>query len=580
MRKPHPTALAVTLALASGAAFAQTPGAASETPGPSAGEPSASPEPTSPRPAADRAPSKKPHGIRTILVVDDPDGGAMTRQLTLSAAMLYASMASAADEVGLYAASAETARVPPVAVRGGEVFARLREVLGSLPDARPASFTEATDFALKALGPPRPGVVDAVVILAHSPKVGPPTPRITPDLAERLAERKIVVFVVAFGTRAEPAAYAALVTPTGGEGFKVARGVDLKRAFGDIHTRLHESDALPVVGDRIVLDESISEATVVVPKKSRKEKNELVTPGDRVLSAKTKYPGVDWTSFAEYDLVRIEKPEAGTWRVRQPSELGGIVGLVNASELWLEVAISPRRPMAGTPVTIVAHLERGGRLVDSYAQLKHLVIEAEITDPAGRMRPLRLERGDHGHFRGELVPEGEGYHEVRLSAFSPDVQRERRATFLVHPTCFVGQFEKGDRLVTVDLRPSCPRFSELYAELVVERDGLAVATLGFDRVGRQLRVLAPPPDLGKSHTLRVKIRAVTEDGLSLESDGGGPFTDRARDPTLLDYIGAVLKRLALLNVPVVVGVLGLAAVRQARRGARHRYGELDEGEDA
>ena len=600
MRHTTASALLFSWVLGAGTASAQAPsppapGGAPETPSPVAAPKAntssaeagagAEPPPGEARPAAAESgpstpppPSRKPTSIRTLLVVDDPHGGVMTRQLSLSASMLYASMANRADELGVYVDSSRALRLGLGPLADPSTFSRIREGMQGLPDARSAPFGKVVEYAQRVFGGPRPGVVDAVVVLAHAPQTGVSKPKIPPSAAEDFNKLRLPVFVVAFG-RADVDGYRPLVEATNGQAFKVTDGSQLKTAFSAIFTRLHNTEVLPVVGDRVVLDESIDEATLVVPKDKNGGRNQLVTPGDRVVGARSKYPGVRWSSFPEYDLVRIEKPEAGTWRVRQPSKKGGIVGHVNESGLQLRVRVGPRRPLLREVTRIQAFLERDGQVISSYAQVKHLVMEAEVTDPAGRMQSVRLERTEGGMFKGELQNTLEGYHEVELSAFSPEVQRRRHLTYLVHPLCFKGRFDRETRHIEVELGPSCPRFVKLFAELKVERGEEVVYAEGFERSGRILQVVAPPPPLGEDQVLRIAIHGETAEGFVLRSEGGGPYEDPARKPTILDYILAVGQRWLLLNIPVVVGLLGALAVRHSRMSARRRLEDFEEEED-
>lgn len=508
---------------------------------------------------------------RVLLVVDDPDGGAMTRQLTQSAALLFASMSDRNDEVGLYVESTPPVRLSPQPV--AMAISGMRAAIGSITEARPAAFGNVIEYAAQAFGAARPGTRNAIVVIAHSPREGEASPEISPEVISQLERWKMPAYVVTFGGRAKPEAYASLTRATGGQGFGVLKGADLKAAFNAMLSKLHDVEGLPVVGDRLVLDDSVKVATVVVPK-GEGGKVRIVTPSERILGSKTKYPGVDWQTFDEYDLVRIENPEAGTWRVRQPAKSdGGIVGRVE-SELELRVAVGPRSPMVGDTSWIEAYLERNGKTLDAYATLKHMVFEAEILDPSGRMRPVRLERGEAGRFRAEIVNDLEGYHEVKLSVFSPEIQRERRLSYRVNPACFIGSVQEGIQpTVTVHMSPTCPRFAELYAKLTVLHDGEKLSESYFERSGQTLHATSPAPELGQAHELRVSIQARTMDGHDIKSDGGGPYKVAARDPTMLDYVLAVGKRLALLNVPFLVGGIGMVVVRQKKKGGKSAKSE-------
>lgn len=529
-------------------------------------EPEPAPKKVEPEPTPKKVEPEDsgPVKSRTVVVVEDPDGGPMTKQLTLSATMLYASMANPEDTLGLFVDGGNPQRLALAKMREPASLGSLRSALEASKPAA-ASFADAAMFTSRALAGTPPRTHDGVIVFVHAPAPGDEAfePKLSPSALASLEKAKAPVFVLTFGKRVDPKAYEVLAEKTGGEMFPVVSGADLKQAFAAIFAKLHDTETLPVVGDRIVMDGSIDEATLVVAKGNR-----IRTPGDRVLNAKSKYPGVEWSSFADYDLVRIKKPAKGNWKVEGPDSEQA-VGIIGASKMTLHVEVGPRRPMVGDHSVISAWLTEDGRIVDAYARLKHMVMEAEVTDPSGRLHPVRLQRGEGGRFRGEIDNEIRGYHEVKLTAFSPEVRRERRLTYLVNPGCFSGSVvEEPVLTVKVDLASSCPSFAELYAVLAVKVDGEIVERLGFKRSGRQLVANPHPPPLGQKHELVVQIKGRTMDGHEVRSAADGPFSIKAPDPTLMDYISAVGSRLALLNLPVLLGALGLVAVRQTRKGAR------------
>ena len=522
-------------------------------------------EATQPEPKAE---AKKPRVIRTLMVIDDPDGGAITRQLSLSAMMLYAGMADQDDELGLFVEAAEPIRMAPKPLSEAGYFAKLRSELRGLGSPEPTRFASSIDFLVEAFGAPREETADAIIIVAHAPPDdGAAATEIPSFVSEKLKERRLMTFVVTLGPRAKPDLYKPLVDATGGEVYQVVRGSDLKRAFSSIFALLHKTELLPIVGNKVVLDESISKATVILPKKKKTDRNKIVTPGERVLGAKTKYPGVEWKSFAEYDLVRIENPEAGAWRIRQPPGADEVVGHINESGIRLEVQFEPRQPMVNGLTVLKAYLADGEGVIDAYSKLKHLVIEAEVTDPSGRMKPFRLERRTDGVFSSKVPNELSGYHQVKLTAFSPELQRQRKLSYLVDPACFKGQMDADLRKIFIDMSPTCPRFNELYAILRVYSDDKFMSAHNFERDGRRLSVAIPSPELSKSHKLEVIVKGKTMDGYVVESDGNGPYEDKAREATMADFIAAVGKRLFVLNVPLVVGLLGVLALRHVRKSA-------------
>ncbi len=526
---------------------------------------------------------------RSVMIVDDPAGAVDTHRMNLAASMLYMSMAAPRDQIGMVAYGTKELKVPLSPMAKAESFGKFRKGLLSMrPKPGTANLNDAMEFALSSFGRREPGVKDAVIIFAHEdPKADDIKGKIDKSFVEACVKHKIPIFIMSFSDKVPKAFYEDLASRTKGEFRRIKTSKDLNKSFTDIYAALHMTEVLPLNGGTFVMDSSVNEASIIIPK--GKGKNRLVMPDDRIVSAKLKYPGVTWISLEKYDLVRIKKPQTGAWKVEQPPGAGGATAVVSDSALGLEVHVGPNRPSVDDAVEVTAFLVENGEPLQSYARLKHMVIEAEVTEPSGLSKTIRLKKNEHGQYLGHINHDLTGYYALRVRAMSPDIQRIRKLSYQVAPSCFSTHLRRKPQLhLEVRMRTTCPRFKELSVKMIKSEGDKVIARTRMKRL--KTKFVAPIGEMEPGHNLdiKVEINGRTSDGY-VAAIHRGPMKVEAPPPTFWYYCKLVGIRLVLLNCPIGLFAVGFVihrrmqeekekakAERKARRKKRRQQRAAEE----
>jgi hypothetical protein len=285
----------------------------------------------------------------------------------------------------------------------------------------------------------------------------------------------------------------------------------LHTAFSQLFVLAHQAESLPVKNGAILLDSSIQETSLVVSKNASQEPVTLITPHGTPLHAKSKQAGVTWNSTPSYDLIHLQNPTPGAWKIQGPAEDSNSIGVIGTSSLDLQVELSPTYRETGSPITLTAFLGKAGQDGGPAQQIEGLSLRAAITTPQGDQLTVALEPQAAGQFSA-LLPtlHNAGKYDLVVSATGPTIQRQRTLSFSLHPPCFTPLFSTAEQVrIDLTLSAACPRFAELLPEAGRGSAGQAPTWTPFTllRPGAYHATLSlPPPGQAEQVTIRVRGR--------------------------------------------------------------------------
>jgi uncharacterized protein (TIGR03503 family) len=144
--------------------------------------------------------------------------------------------------------------------------------------------------------------------------------RITDRLLPRLHASGAVVYTIALSDDADEALLQQLAAATGG-GFERADSADdLERIFFRMFEKVTSPDTLPLVDNKVLVDASIEELTLLVFRREGAPATTLTLPDGKVFKQTQLPPNARWHKDARYDLVTVEKPMTGTWHVNAETD--------------------------------------------------------------------------------------------------------------------------------------------------------------------------------------------------------------------------------------------------------------------
>ncbi|MES9991123.1 MAG: VWA domain-containing protein [Candidatus Thiodiazotropha sp.] len=265
--------------------------------------------------------------------------------------------------------------------------------------------------------------------------------RILERILPRLADREATVHTIALSKNADHELMKQLASTTGGWYEQVENAEQLQKVFLRIFEKVGKPDALPLQDNKFKVDETITEATLLVFRKPGAQETEVVTPAGKTFKADSAPSSVSWHRDKGYDMLTISDPQPGEWKIRAEVDPDNRVMIV--TDLKMKTSELPNRLIQGTSLPVVVEFSDHGKLIRKQEFLSVVNVSATQQDSRGtsEARPLQDsgqqpdEAANDGlftlSFGGESVASGVG--ELVVNASGPTFVREKRMTYEVVP---------------------------------------------------------------------------------------------------------------------------------------------------
>ena len=219
-----------------------------------------------------------------------------------------------------------------------------------------------------------------------------------------------------------------LALETGGS-FAIAHNADqLQKGFFKMFERASKPDTVALRGKEFPIDASIREMTLLIFRSPGSQPTLLIPPDSPAISS-FKKRGSRWRSDKAYDLITIENPEAGIWRI--DADLDPDNRLMVVTDLSLQVNGIPAYATPREAFKIAAELFNRDRKISKNSFLRFIDFEVSHVDADGNEQKQALThttaRKDKGQY---LYPFdqtlAEGTHSFVVSADSRTFNRSKR----------------------------------------------------------------------------------------------------------------------------------------------------------
>ncbi|MFQ5488733.1 MAG: VWA domain-containing protein, partial [Gammaproteobacteria bacterium] len=138
--------------------------------------------------------------------------------------------------------------------------------------------------------------------------------RILNEILPRLQRAGVTIHTIALADDADHMLLRQLATASGGR-YEKASADGLERIFFHLFEEAAEPETLPLVDNTVLVDDSIEELTLLIFHRPAAPPTRLTTPHGIDFGAERLPPNVRWHHEERYDLITIDQPMAGTWRV-------------------------------------------------------------------------------------------------------------------------------------------------------------------------------------------------------------------------------------------------------------------------
>ncbi len=253
-------------------------------------------------------------------------------------------------------------------------------------------------------------------------------------LLPELANQQIKLYAVAFTEESDSALLEHMAKATGGF-FRFAKeDKDVHVMFASIFEKIKSPDTVPFEGETFTIDREIREATVLVTKKARTALT-LLGPSNEKNTASRHAANIAWFESSVFDMVTIQGPSPGTWRVKLSANEGNKVYVL--TDLGLKTSFDRSFANRDENIVIDAWLEKQGGRVTERTVLDHTTFSALITGPDHKITTLTLVSGGtttadpnmSGTYSSSFPITLAGEYSVKLLAQGKTFKREKTLLF-------------------------------------------------------------------------------------------------------------------------------------------------------
>jgi uncharacterized protein (TIGR03503 family) len=139
--------------------------------------------------------------------------------------------------------------------------------------------------------------------------------RILGDLLPRLQQLGIQVHSIALSEQSDLELLRQLSQSTGGWHETLQTAEQLQRMFAKVANKTTPQDSVPLQGNRFTIDPAIQEFTLLAFLGQGAEATKLIAPDRTEISELMQQPNVRWHHEQGYDLITVQSPQPGEWRL-------------------------------------------------------------------------------------------------------------------------------------------------------------------------------------------------------------------------------------------------------------------------
>ena len=308
---------------------------------------------------------------------------------------------------------------------------------------------------------------------------------------------------------------------------------DLQRIFLHMFEKATQPDTVPLADNQFKIDSSVNEMTVLAFRKAGSAETQLKTPDGRTLTELDQSDKLRWLHEDSFDLITIENPATGEWRIEAQLDPDNRVMVV--TDMKLETSDLPNNVLKGEKFDFHATLNDHGKpitrndfleLVDGSLKQNSELEEKQLSmtlDP------------QKSQFNAKLGEEfSAGRQDVIVTLKSATFERQRRQSINVIATPYYVDSERlpGDsrsHRIQVQVEPT-----------LIKQDSLSIKALLREENGSEW-----PYEMQKTDTnnWQLTLTELTKDAdyeLSLQLRGetpeGRPVFLQAEPMTLKDEL--------------------------------------------
>ncbi|OUR92537.1 hypothetical protein A9Q81_16460 [Gammaproteobacteria bacterium 42_54_T18] len=263
--------------------------------------------------------------------------------------------------------------------------------------------------------------------------------RILSQVVPSLRRAGFKIHSVALSESADLEFLRTLGVDTGGS-FSIARDADeLLEIFVEASDKANAPEQVPLEGNAFDIDKTVDEFTALIFRKPGSPVTKLIDPRGKKYSYKRSGKRINWFNDKRYDLITVQAPRSGTWKLEADIGNGNRVTVV--SDLNLIVKGLPDNVIEGERVTMRMYLSEQGSALTNPDFLKLMDITFSQRTSAGELFEGALSKNKKG---GAILPKDgvysaklgrtltDGKHEFNILVDGKTFRRKRTHQMTVH----------------------------------------------------------------------------------------------------------------------------------------------------
>ena len=322
--------------------------------------------------------------------------------------------------------------------------------------------------------------------------------RILDELIPRFRQMGVAVHTIALSKNADHELMRELAEMTDGWYEQVDDAAQLQKVFLRIFEKVGRPDTVPLQDNRFTIDNSVTEATVLVFHQPDAQAARLITPAGQTYDHQTVPAWGIWHQDTGYDMLTINDPMAGEWQIQ--AEVDPDNRVIVVTDLRMQSSELPNRLIHGQMYPVEVSFTDHGRLIRKPAFLDVLNLSATQRDTHGvsdawpvldNGQGIDAQAGD-GLFTFEFGRDlHRGVGELVIKAKGQTFVREKRMTYEVVPPVVLEAkpAEQGNELL-VSMYPD---------KQLVDESSLRTSIWLEDAQGKKFTLETDLDDTGVSH---------------------------------------------------------------------------------
>lgn len=341
--------------------------------------------------------------------------------------------------------------------------------------------------------------------------------RILDQIVPRLKKLNITVHTIALSDKADHELLKALSMATDGWYRQANSAEELQRIFLHLFEQATSRDNVPLADNQFSIDSSVKEMTVLAFRKPDSPATVLELPDGATISQGEKSDKVRWLNEANFDLITIDNPVPGQWRIN--AELDPDNRVMVVTDMQLRTSDLPNNVLVGEQFEFEATLTEKGEVITRPAFLD--LVDGNLSrQQVEHHEDLAMQRkADEAIYRATLGTGFEaGRNDVIVTMRSATFERQRRQSINVIASPIsveASQLEQESRSHRIEVQADSsliqPQSLKISA-LLREEDGnewpYEMLKIGDNAWRLTLTDLAPELD----YTLSLQLRGETPEG--------------------------------------------------------------------